>query len=191
MCYLKYLQISLNDTGVIRAILAQFSRSSEIIIIQIIDVDIMIEEPYDISPLTMIHEVFPGDTNDYGTMFGGNVIALMDKAAGICASKFAHENFVTASVDRLKFLAPIKQGHVVEATAKVVYTSKHTAGLEVIVTSRDRKTWIPQHCCRAYFFMVAMGANGEIKEIPQFVPVKEKEKERFEKVGAIHRRIRK
>ncbi len=147
--------------------------------------------PYDVSPLTMIHEVFPGDTNDYGTMFGGNVIALMDKAAGICASKFAHENFVTASVDRLKFLAPIKQGHVVEATARIVYTSKHTAGLEVIVTSRDRKNWVAQHCCTAYFFMVAIGMDGKIKEIPQFVPSTEDERERFEEVGSIHKRIRK
>ena len=147
--------------------------------------------PYDVSPLTMIHEVFPGDTNDYGTMFGGNVIALMDKAAGICASKFAHENFVTASVDRLKFLAPIKQGYVVEATARVVYTSKHTAGLEVIVTSKDRKTWVAQHCSRAFSFMVAVGENGKIKEIPQLVPITGEEREKFEEVRAIHRRIRK
>ena len=151
----------------------------------------MTGEPFDTTPLTMIHEVFPGDTNDYGTMFGGNVIALMDKAAGICASKFAHENFVTASVDRLKFLAPIKQGNIVEATAKVAYTSKRTAGLKVTVVARDRRSWTKQHCCTAIFFMVAIDENGKVVEIPAFVPRTDEEKQQFEELRSVHANIKK
>lgn len=140
--------------------------------------------------LTLVQEVFPGDTNYYGTMFGGAVIAMMDKAAGICATKFAHLDFVTASVDRLKFLTPIKQGAIIEAKARVVYTSEHTAGLKVTVVSRDRRTWEEHHCCTAYFFMVAIDEEGKVVEIPQISPDSEEEKKEFEEARALHEDIK-
>ncbi len=150
----------------------------------------MARTPYDMKPLTMIHEVFPEDTNTYGTMFGGDLMALMDKTAGICASKFAHENFVTASIDRVKFLEPIKQGDIVESTARTVYTSTHTLGLEVTAVARDRKSWLPRHCCTACFFMVAVDGHGGILPIPSLVPGNEEEKEKFEEFRRIHEKLR-
>ena len=56
-------------------------------------------QPFSTEPVTLAEEVFPGDTNAYGTLFGGRLMALMDKAAGFSASKFAHREFVTVSVD--------------------------------------------------------------------------------------------
>jgi len=151
----------------------------------------MSEPSDDKRTITMVHEVFPGDTNCHGTMFGGLVVALMDKAAGICASKFAQEDFVTASVDRLKFLAPMKVGNVIEIIAEVVYTSRHTVGLRVIAYTHDRKTWEGKHCCTANFFMVAVDENGRIIPIRQFVPTTEEEKRQFEEVRGLHMRIKK
>ena len=47
-------------------------------------------KPFSTEAVKLIEEVFPQDTNSYGTLFGGRLMALMDKAAGIVASKFAH-----------------------------------------------------------------------------------------------------
>ncbi|MED5486310.1 MAG: acyl-CoA thioesterase, partial [Candidatus Thermoplasmatota archaeon] len=77
-------------------------------------------EPYSVEPVTKIDEVFPQDTNAYNTLFGGRLMSIMDTAAGMVASKFAHREFVTVSVDALKFRRPAYQGDLIETTARVV-----------------------------------------------------------------------
>ncbi|DAC49423.1 MAG TPA: acyl-CoA thioesterase, partial [Candidatus Thalassarchaeaceae archaeon] len=49
----------------------------------------MASEPFTTEPVTLIQEVFPGDTNAYNTLFGGRLLSMMDTAAGIVSSKFA------------------------------------------------------------------------------------------------------
>ena len=75
-------------------------------------------EPYSTEPVTLIEEVFPQDTNAYNTLFGGRLLSLMDKAGGIACAKFAHREFVTISIDTLTFIAPARQGDLLEVTAK-------------------------------------------------------------------------
>ncbi len=150
----------------------------------------MNKKPFDESPLKMVTEVFPGDTNSYGTMFGGRLISIMDKAAGICASKYAHEEFVTASIDNIRFLTPIKVGYVIEVEARVVYTSIHTLGIRVEAISRERKTWVSKHCCTAFFFMVALDDEGNLVEMPQIEPKTGSEKREMKMVQEMHLRMR-
>ena len=88
-------------------------------------------QPFSTEPVTLAEEVFPGDTNAYGTLFGGRLMALMDKAAGFSSSKFAHREFVTVSVDSLEFINPAHKGDIIEVVGKVVYTSTHSAGCKV------------------------------------------------------------
>ncbi len=66
-------------------------------------------EPYTKEPVTLIEEVFPQDTNSYNTLFGGRLLSLMDKAGGIACAKFAHREFVTISIDTLKFKVHARQ----------------------------------------------------------------------------------
>ena len=82
-------------------------------------------EPYSTEPVTLIEEVFPQDTNAYNTLFGGRLLSLMDKAGGIACAKFAHREFVTISIDTLTFIAPARQGDLLEVSGQVVYTSSH------------------------------------------------------------------
>ena len=49
-----------------------------------------IEGPYSEEPVVVLDEVFPGHTNALNTLFGGRLMAIMDTAAGMVASKFAH-----------------------------------------------------------------------------------------------------
>ena len=132
-------------------------------------------EPFSIEPVIIIEEVFPQDTNSYGTLFGGRLMSLMDKAAGIVCSKFAHREFVTISIDTLKFLRPAHQGDLIEITSKVVFTSTHSAACRVIAKRINKSDWKGEDICTGYFFMVAIDSQMRPIPIPQFTPDSDEE----------------
>ena len=113
-------------------------------------------EPYSTEPVTLIEEVFPQDTNAYDTLFGGRLLSLMDKAGGIACAKFAHREFVTISIDTLTFIAPARQGDLLEVTGRVVFTSSHTACTKVTAYTMSKATWEKSIICEGYFFFVAI-----------------------------------
>ena len=134
-------------------------------------------EAYSTDPVIQLNEVFPGDTNALDTLFGGRLMSIMDTAAGMAASKFAHRNFVTISVDALKFRRPAYQGDVIRTTAKVVWTSPRTAGIHVISCRLSRSEWVGEEICSGFFFMVAIDRDMKAINIPQFEAKSDEEKE--------------
>ena len=142
-------------------------------------------DPYSTEPVVIIEEVFPQDTNSYGTLFGGRLMSLMDKAAGIVCSKFAHREFVTISIDTLKFLRPAHQGDLIEITAKVVFTSTHSAACRVIAKRINKSDWKGEDICTGYFFMVAIDSQMRPIPIPQYTPTTDDEKKRWNEAKAI------
>jgi uncharacterized protein (TIGR00369 family) len=75
--------------------------------------------------------VFPTDVNHYGTLFGGKAVAMMDVVASIAAMRAAHKPVVTASIDRIDFKEPIRQGNLVETVARVVAIGRTSITVEV------------------------------------------------------------
>lgn len=75
--------------------------------------------------------VFPTDVNHYGTLFGGKAVAMMDVVASIAAMRAAHKPVVTASIDRVDFKAPIREGDFVETIARVVGIGRTSVTVEV------------------------------------------------------------
>jgi acyl-CoA hydrolase len=138
--------------------------------------EMQMSDPYSTEPVTKIDEVFPQDTNAYNTLFGGRLMSIMDTAAGMVSSKFAHREFVTVSVDALKFKRPAYQGDLIETTARVVHTSTHTAGVHVIAKRLDRSEWVTEEICSGFFFMVAIDSQMKPIPIPQFTPKGDDEK---------------
>ena len=141
---------------------------------------IEMSDPYSTEPVTKIDEVFPQDTNAYNTLFGGRLMSIMDTAAGMASSKFAHREFVTVSVDALKFKRPAYQGDLIETTARVVHTSTHTAGVHVIAKRLDRSEWVTEEICSGVFFMVAIDSQMKPIPIPQFKPSGEDEQKMWD-----------
>lgn len=137
----------------------------------------MPSEPFTTEPVTLIQEVFPGDTNAYNTLFGGRLLSMMDTAAGIVSSKFAHREFVTVSIDSLKFRKPAFQGDLIEVTATVVFTSTHTTGCHVVARRLDRSVWESQDICTGFFFMVAIDNQMRPIPIPQLTIETDEQKE--------------
>ena len=134
-------------------------------------------EPFSTEPVTLIEEVFPQDTNAYDTLFGGRLLSLMDKAGGIACAKFAHREFVTISIDALTFIAPARQGDLLEVTGKVVFTSSHTACTKVTAVAVNKATWEKKKICEGFFFFVAIDSMMRPIPIPQFVIEDEDEQE--------------
>lgn len=130
-------------------------------------------KPFSTEPVMLIEEVFPQDTNAYNTLFGGRLLSVMDKAAGISCSKFAHREFVTISIDTLTFKAPARQGDLIEVTGRVVFTSTHTAGVKVTACAMTKADWKTRVICEGYFFMVAIDSMMRPIPIPQLVPESE------------------
>ena len=135
------------------------------------------DEPYSEEPVVVLDEVFPGHTNALNTLFGGRLMAIMDTAAGMVASKFAHRVFVTVSVDALKFKRPAFQGDIIRTTSRVVWTSPRTVGVHVTSCRLSRSEWVGEEICSGFFFMVAIDETMKPVQIPQFKPETDDEKE--------------
>jgi len=140
-------------------------------------------------PISVFEEIFPSDTNPYGTAFGGKILALMDRAAGLAASRFAHQHFVTVSLDALEFTAPVKQGEIAEVEGRIVYTSSHTCAAHVRVLAIDKLTWDRRLCCTGTLFMVAVDKDGRPLAIPQLEPTTDEERRDWDDARAIHEQM--
>jgi acyl-CoA hydrolase len=149
----------------------------------------MPDAPPEAGPISLFEEIFPGDTNAYGTAFGGRILALMDRAAGLAASRYARCDFVTASLDALDFRAPVKQGQIAEVEAELVYTSEHTCGVRVRVFAHDKQSWQRRPCCAGMLFMVAVGPDGRPLPVPRLAVADERAQRLWQAAAAIHRRM--
>ena len=141
-------------------------------------------EPHSLEPVVLLNEVFPGHTNSMDTLYGGRLMSIMDTAAGMVSSKFAHSEFVTVSVDALKFRRPAYQGDIIRTTSRVVWTSPHTTGVHVVSCRLSRSEWEGEEICSGFFFMVAVDSDMQPTGIPQFSPETNEEKELWNRAQA-------
>jgi acyl-CoA hydrolase len=130
------------------------------------------------SAVTMTEIVLPQHTNALGTIFGGTVMSWIDIAGAICAGKHARTTVVTASIDALHFVAPIKLGHFVELKASVNATGTTSMEVGVRVDSEDPKTGERYHSVSAYLTFVALDGNGKAIPVPPVEPATPAEKRR-------------
>lgn len=126
------------------------------------------------------HLVRPQHTNAHGTLFGGEVMAWVDIVAATCAMRHCKKQVVTASMDAMHFLAPIRMGWIVCLDASVNFTARTSAEIGVRVTAFHPITGERNHTASAYLTFVALDSNGKPSSIPPITPMTEKDKERFE-----------
>jgi len=132
------------------------------------------------SAVIMTEIVLPSDANALGTIFGGKVMAWIDIAGAIAAGRHARRVVVTASIDALHFVAPVKLGHVVHIRAMVNYASRTSMEVGVRVESENPITGEFAHTATAYLTFVALDDNGRPTPVPPVVPETPEEKRRHE-----------
>ncbi len=115
--------------------------------------------------------VLPGQTNPSGNIHGGEIMKLMDAAAGVAAQKLCRTPVVTARVDELCFKQPVYVGEYVAATAEVIYTGRSSMEVFVAVETQNLLSEEkPKIALMAFFTMVSIGANGKPAAVPAVTP---------------------
>ena len=139
----------------------------------------------------IMHElVLPNDTNLLGNVLGGRVMHLMDMCSAMSAYKHARTAVVTASVDRLDFLAPVKMGEIMILKSSVNYTGKSSMEVGVRIESENPKTGHIHHTSSAYLTFVSINENGNPQRVDDIKPENDIQNRRFEE-GKIRHEERK
>ena len=129
----------------------------------------------------IMHElILPNDTNNLGNVFGGKVMQYMDLCAAMSAYKFARTAVVTASVDRLNFLAPAKMGDIIIFKSSVNYTSRSSMEVGVKIESENPLTGKIKHTASAHLTFVSLDEDGSPKSIDNIIPESKDEKRRYD-----------
>lgn len=116
--------------------------------------------PAGVTEARLIEIVFPDHTNHLGTLFGGQALAWMDKAAFVVATRYARRTVVTARSEQVDFRLPVKQGQLVELIARVVATGRSSMQIEVDLIAEDLLTGDVRLCTRGRFTMIALDSHG-------------------------------
>lgn len=130
--------------------------------------------------------VLPSETNPLGNLFGGELLARMDRAASIAARRHSRRIVVTASVNHVAFNRMIALGSVVTVEAKISRAFKTSMEVVIDVWIEDRESGLKSQANEAIYTFVAVDEQGLPVPVPQVVPESQKEKERYD--GALRRK---
>ncbi|SVA57967.1 uncharacterized protein METZ01_LOCUS110821 [marine metagenome] len=130
--------------------------------------------------------VMPGDTNSLNNLFGGELLARMDKAASIAAIKHSEQIVVTASVNNVAFGEPIPVGSILTIEAKVSRAFNSSMEVFIDVWKQNKTNPKKTKVNEAIYTFVALNKRGKPVKVPQIIPETELEKSRYD--AALRRR---
>ncbi|WP_299127086.1 acyl-CoA thioesterase [uncultured Winogradskyella sp.] len=124
--------------------------------------------------------VLPSETNPINNLFGGELLARMDRAASIAARRHSRRIVVTASVNHVAFNRSVPLGSVVTIEAKVsrAFTTSMEVYMDVWVEDRESGECLKAN--EAIYTFVAVDETGRPVKVPELVPETKLEKDRFE-----------
>lgn len=124
--------------------------------------------------------VLPSETNPLNNLFGGELLARMDRAASIAARRHSRRIVVTASVNHVAFNKMIPLGSVVTVEAKISRAFKTSMEVFIDVWVEDRESGICSKANEAIYTFVAVDEQGQPVPVPQVVPESDQEKQRYD-----------
>lgn len=135
---------------------------------------------------TLTDLVLPSETNPLNNLFGGELLARMDRAASIAARRHCRRITVTASVNHVAFNKSIPLGSVVTVEAKISRAFSTSMEIYLDVWVEDRESGNRSKANEAIYTFVAVDDTGRPVEVPPVIPETDLEKERFK--GALRRK---
>jgi acyl-CoA hydrolase len=124
--------------------------------------------------------VLPSETNPLNNLFGGELLARMDRAASIAARRHSRRITVTASVNHVAFNRAIPLGSVVTVEAKISRSFRSSMEIFLDVWVEDRESGIRSKANEAIYTFVAVDETGRPVEVAQVIPETALEIERFD-----------
>lgn len=107
-----------------------------------------------------VEMVFPDLSNHYGTLFGGDALKLMGKAAFVAAARHARCNVVMATSDKIEFHQPIPMGELIEIVARVEREGRCSMTVSVEMIRENLASGQRDVVTRGNFEMVAVNEHG-------------------------------
>ena len=136
------------------------------------------------SEVEMAQVMLPDQANPAGFVHGGELMKLMDNAAGVVAARHSRTNIVTGNVEDIRFISPVRVGSLVIVHAKIVFTSRSSMTVRVTVEAEELLAGIKAPALTAHFVMVALDAVGKPTEVPPLIISTEEEERLYSEAQA-------
>ena len=127
----------------------------------------------------MTEMVLPPDTNYHGTVFGGRILQWIDIAGAIAAQRHSRRKVVTASIDDMHFVVPIKLGDTVVLKACVNYVGRTSMEVGVRIEREPPTADLREHAATAYLTYVGLDEESKPTPVAPLLPKTAEEKRRF------------
>ncbi len=132
------------------------------------------------SRASVVRLMVPTDANFTGNVFGGSILEEIDRVAYISAGRHAQANCVTASFDRVDFIAPVHVGELVTFDAELTYVGRSSMEVRVEVRSEEVQSRRVRPVAQAYVTMVAVDATLCPIPVPPLALETDPQRARFE-----------
>ncbi len=118
----------------------------------------------------MTEIILPNDTNMLGNLLGGRLMHFIDLTGAMAAYRHARTHVVTAAMDHIDFIQPVRLGDLVTLKSSVnrAFTSSMEIGVKV--WSENTRTGAVSHVASAYLVFVAMDEHGRVQNVPKVKP---------------------
>ncbi len=135
----------------------------------------------------MTEIILPNDTNTLGHLLGGRLMHFIDLTGAMAAYRHSRTHVVTAAMDHIDFIQPVRLGDLVTLKSSVnrAFTTSMEVGVKV--WAENTRTATIAHVASAYLVFVAIDAEGRKQKVPQLMPETTDEIRRYE--DALRRRI--
>lgn len=138
------------------------------------------------SRVEMTQVVLPQFTNTVGTMFGGQMVSWIDICAAVSCQRHCKSAVVTASIDSVHFLEPIKQGYIVVLQSQINAVFSTSMEVGTTVYAEHPITGTRTKAIHAYCTFVSLNEEGKPKTVPELIL--ETEDDKKEHAAALMRR---
>lgn len=132
------------------------------------------------SSTTLAQLMLPHEANPAGYVHGGEIMKLMDNAAGVVAARHAHTNVVTARVEEINFINPVRVGDLVLVHALLTFVGRSSMEIRIRVETENLATEERQQALTAYYIYVALDRDGRPTQVPPLLITTEEGERLFE-----------
>ncbi len=136
--------------------------------------------PTEESKVTLARVMGVMDANNYGDVHGGVIMRAVDEAGAVAAVRHSNGPAVTAFMDQMAFLEPVKLGDLLTTQAQVNWTGQTSMEVGVRVTVHRMGVDDEIHVSSAHLVFVAIDADGKPRPVPPVRPQTERDRLRFQ-----------
>ncbi len=131
------------------------------------------------SAVDMAELMLPHHSNPAGVVHGGELMKMMDNAAGVVAARHSQANPVTGTVHNIRFLSPVHVGEVVLIHARLTFVGHTSMEILVEIDAQNLDTEERRLAMTAHYIMVATDNKGKPIGVPPIIVISEEEERLF------------